>query len=151
MTLYAQETVSQISSFKQENLKKKGKIYKKKPAKCKPQDTKLYTKFTSKLTNRLIQQNPATSNAMNFNPGYLKLDPISLDPGFSVIYHQLTQPLLIQTIFCFPGQFELARFCISNCIYLHFLHDGVCAKHIVFLVWVFTHLLVHPCCFSWPR
>ena len=68
MTLYAQETVSQISSFKQENLKKKGKIYKKKPAKCKPQDTKLYTKFTSKLTNRLIQQNPATSNAMNFNP-----------------------------------------------------------------------------------
>ena len=151
MTIYAQDTVSQISSFKQENLKKKGKIYKKKPAKCKPQDTKLYTKFTSKLTNRLIQQNPATSNTMNFNPGYLKLDPISLDPGFSVIYHQLTQPLLIQTIFCFPGQFELARFCISNCIYLHFLHDGVCAQHIVFLVWVFTHLLVHPCCLSWPR
>lgn len=68
MTTYAQNTVSQISSFKQENLKKKGKKYKKKPAKCKPQDIKLYTKFTSKLTNRLIQQNPATSNAMNFNP-----------------------------------------------------------------------------------
>lgn len=70
MTTYAQDTVSQISSFKQENLKKKkkGKKYKKKTAKCKPQDTKLYTKFTSKLTNRLIQQNPATSNAMNFNP-----------------------------------------------------------------------------------
>lgn len=71
MTIYAQDTVSQISSFKQENLKKKKKrkeIQKKKTAKCKPQDTKLYTKFTSKLTNRLIQQNPATSNAMNFNP-----------------------------------------------------------------------------------
>ena len=70
MTTYAQDTVSQISSFKQENLKKKKKERntKKKTAKCKPQDTKLYTKFTSKLTNRLIQQNPATSNAMNFNP-----------------------------------------------------------------------------------
>ena len=69
MTTYAQDTVSQISSFKQENLKKKKrKEIQKKTAKCKPQDTKLYTKFTSKLTNRLIQQSPATSNAMNFNP-----------------------------------------------------------------------------------
>ena len=66
MTTYAQDTVSQISSFKQENLKKKKR--KEIQKKCKPQDTKLYTKFTSKLTNRLIQQNPATSNAMNFNP-----------------------------------------------------------------------------------
>ena len=67
MTTYAQDTVSQIGSFKQENLKKRKEIQKK-TAKCKPQDIKLYTKFTSKLTNRLIQQNPATSNAMNFNP-----------------------------------------------------------------------------------
>ena len=68
MTTYAQDTVSQIGSFKQENLKKKKERNTKKTAKCKPLDTKLYTKFTSKLTNRLIQQNPATSNAMNFNP-----------------------------------------------------------------------------------
>ena len=68
MTTYAQDTVSQIGSFKQENLKKKRERNTKKTAKCKPLDIKLYTKFTSKLTNRLIQQNPATSNAMNFNP-----------------------------------------------------------------------------------
>lgn len=67
MTIYTQDSVT-FSSFKQENLKKKERNTKKKTAKCKPQDTKLYTKFTSKLTSRLIQQNPATSNAMKFNP-----------------------------------------------------------------------------------
>lgn len=67
MTIYTQDSVTN-RLFLTRELEKKGKKYKKKTAKCKPQDTKLYTKFTSKLTNRLIQQNPATSNAMKFNP-----------------------------------------------------------------------------------
>ena len=35
-------------------------------------------------------------------PEYLKLDPVSLDPGFSAVYHQLTQTLANSNLFLFP-------------------------------------------------